>query len=39
VRGATKDDIIHVNLNKYEISDMVKSKEDLIYTPHNIPML
>jgi hypothetical protein len=46
VRRVTKDDIIHINMNKQKISAMIKSKEGLIkskegliYTPHNIPVL
>jgi hypothetical protein len=39
MRRATKDDIIHVNLNKQKAIAMFKSKAGLIYTPQHIPML
>jgi hypothetical protein len=39
MRRATENDIIHENLNMYEIIAMFKSKESLIYTPHHIPMI
>jgi hypothetical protein len=37
MRRATKNDIIHVNLNKYKIIVIFKSKDGLVYALYHIP--